>query len=442
MWQFIREFLGICPSKDEQRALLITFWRNTIGVFVALRIADFMNAITGLYIIPKHLPQQEIGALLPLMQIGAILSLPIGIFALVFTRQLCTYAVTGDAVRLRGLLRDAVTATLLTLIFSLALASFLMPWLCEMLRIEQSLAGYLSIGYSLVASFTPMLWSALQALRRFGAIAAGSLLAAPLRLIAMLFLLPLWGLSGYFVGQGFPPLVMLTVSLIVLTPLLRQSRQAPFMAWRNDLKSMARYASFVSIGFVISAIQGAIMTFVIRNRLSDEASGAYYLISRFSEIATYCGSSLATVLFPFAVEARVRGLSSKIFRAGVMYLILALGSVLTILLYWALPFLMPYDYVGYEWAAAYLTLITTLNAASGLYITDSTAHDRFTYLSFVFPLTLFLSIALYCLKLTTLVHIFHLLFITAILQFVGCLIDARLRKRHFEAKNKTTLFDV
>lgn len=435
MWQFIRQFLGLTPSESAQRALSIAFWRSTAGVFIALRIADLLNAVTGLYIIPLNLPSNAIGAVLPLMQVGAVLAMPVSVFTLVFTRHLCAYAVAGDSVRTRGLLRDALTATALTLCGALLLAALLMPWICHLLRIEHTAAGYLAVGYGLLAAFTPMAWSALQALKRFGAISAGALIGAPIRLVVMAFFLPIFGLSGYFIGQSLPPLIMLIVAGIALFPLLKQSRDAPVMAWRNDLKPMLRYAGWITLGVLAAGLQGAIITFVIRNRLTDDVSGAYYLISRFAEIATYSGTTLATVLFPFAIEARLRGLTSHQFHIGVTAFILLLGFSLAALLYGLLPFVFTYipglsPYLGYEGAAAYLTLITTLNAASTLHFTHAAAHDRFIYLIFLLPLTLLLSGALLFFSAPSLVQILHLLFGHALLQFIGSLITARYDFKH------------
>lgn len=435
MWRFIRQFFGLIPSESAQRALSIAFWRSTAGVFIALRIADLLNAITGLYIIPLNLPANAIGAVLPLMQAGAVLAMPVSVFTLVFTRHLCAYAVAGDSVRTRGLLRDALTATLLTLCGALLLAALLMPWICRLLRIECVAAGYLAVGYGLLAAFTPMAWSALQALKRFGAISTGALIGAPIRLVVMAFLLPIFGLSGYFIGQSLPPITMLIVAGIALFPLLKQSHNAPFMAWRNDLRPMLRYAGWITLGVLAAGLQGAIITFVIRHRLSDDASGAYYLISRFAEIATYSGTTLATVLFPFAIEARVRGLNSHLFHIGVTSFILLLGFSLAALLYGLLPFVFTYipglsAYLGYEGAAACLTLTTTLNAAATLHFTHAAAHDRFTYLTFLLPLTLLLSSILLIFPQPTLFQILHLLFFHALLQFIGSLFTAHYDFKH------------
>ncbi|MBQ9694101.1 MAG: hypothetical protein IJV69_05020 [Kiritimatiellae bacterium] len=423
---FLRQLLGLTPPEDEQRSLLIAFWRSTVGVFVALRLADVLNAITGLWVIPSKLPQETLGAVLPLLQAGAVLAIPISIFAMVFTRHLCAYAVAGDTVRTRGLLRDAVVGMCIVFLLAFAITSAILPWLCAVLRIPLSAAGYWTIAYGLLAAFTPMAWSALQALRKFGAISGGALLAAPIRLAAMFLLLPTLGLSGYFIGQSLPLLIILSVSLWALRPLLKGSHTAPFFAWRNELKSMASYAGFIALGALAAALQGAVITFVIRNRLTDDTSGAYYLISRFAEIATYCGTTFATVLFPFALEARLKGYSSRAFRSGVIGFVLLTGGLLAIVLYWILPWfftLLPTfeSYSGYAPQAAYLTVITTLNAASTLHFTHAAADDRFSYLWFTLPCALLLSVGLLFLPNPTLQTILHLLCGAAVFQFIGCL---------------------
>lgn len=430
---FVRQLLGRLPTEDAHRSLLIDFWRSAIGVFIALRLADVINAITGLWAIPSYLPATQLGAVLPLLQIGAVLAIPVSIFAMVFTRHLCAYAVSGDAERTRGLLRDALVAMLVTLLGAFIVASLLMPWVCRALRIAHSAASYLTVAYGLLAAFTPMAWSALQALRKFGALSVGALLAAPIRLIAMVCLLPLIGLSGYFIGQSLPAVIILIITLGVLRPLLKQSRNTPWLAWGKDFKAMSRYALFIALGAIAAAIQGMVITFVIRNRLSDELSGAYYVISRFAEIATYCGTTFATVLFPFALEARLKGLPAGAFRAGVMTLVMLIGGALALFLYFFLPWFFATipafeAYTDCAFPAAYLTVITTLNAASTLHFTHAATEDRFTYLHFALPCAIFASGILWLLSAPTLMTILHILFGIALLQFCGCLIDIARHK--------------
>lgn len=444
MKRFFRQLLGLTPPEDDQQSLFITFWRSTLGVFLALRLADVVNAVTGLWAIPSLLPSQHLGAVLPLLQVGAVLTVPITIFTMVFTRHLCAYAVNGDSVRTRGLLRDALVGMGLVFIVALAITTALLPWLCAHLHIEQTSAGYWAIVNGLLAAFTPLLWSALQALRKFGAISAGALLAAPIRLLAMLTLIPCLGLSGYLIGQSVPLVIMLCVALIALYPLLHQRGTAPLFAWWRERHAMLSYAGYIAVGVVGAAIQGAVVTFAIRHKLPLDASATYYLISRFAEIATYCGTTLATVLFPFALEARLKGWASNRFRSGVMGFILLLGGVIAAAIYWGFPLIATWTsltplrhLVEAAPQAAYLTIITTLNAASTLHFTHAAAEDRFTYLRFYVPCTALLILGLLLTPAHTLNTILHLMAGVALLQFVGCLWDGRRRKTPTHGVNES-----
>ena len=432
MRRFFHQLLGFSPPEDEQQSLFITFWRSTLGVFLALRFADLVNAITGLWTIPALLPSEHLGAVLPLLQVGAVLTVPMTIFTLVFTRHLCAYAVMGDSVRTRGLLRDALVGMGGVFLIALAITSAFLPWLCDMLRIERSAAGYWAIINGLLAAFTPFLWSALQALRKFGAISTGALLAAPMRLLAMILLIPALGLSGYLIGQCLPLVVMIGVALVTLHPLLKQRGTAPLFAWWSERHAMLSYAGYIAVGAIGAAIQGAVITFVIRHKLPIDASGTYYLISRFAEIATYCGTTLATVLFPFALEARLKGWNSNRFRGGVMGFILLLGGTIAAGIYWGLPLVanwiaaMPFEaLIASAPQAAYLTVITTLNAASTLHFTHAAAEDRFTYLRFYVPCTALLIVGLLATPNLTLNGALHLMGGVALLQLAGCWWDGR-----------------
>ena len=68
------------------------FWVCLLLVFGAMRLADALNAVTGLWVVPSRLPAQTLGALLPLTQFGAVLALPVSVLTTVFARHLGAYA--------------------------------------------------------------------------------------------------------------------------------------------------------------------------------------------------------------------------------------------------------------------------------------------------------------------------------------------------------------
>lgn len=412
------------------------FWFSLLLVFGAQRLADLLNAYTGLWVIPSKLPQETLGAVMPLMSFGAFLALPVTIFATVFTRQLCTYATLGDGPKVRGLLRDAFSATVLTFLAALLIATVCLPWMCDALRIEARLAGYCAVVCGLLAAITPIFTAALQALRRFKAIALSGLLAAPTRLLVMLIALPTLGLVGYFLGQMALLAVTIAVACLALRSLL--FGKGGDNAWREDARRMAWYAAKVTLASVIAFLPAFLSSLLIRTRLPDLDSGAFYLISRFSEIATYCGVTVTLVLFPFAAGAQAKGESSSPLRNGSMFAILFGGLLLATGFWFALPWLFTHipgytDYVPYAHLAAYLTFITTCNLAAATHYTHAQARDDFRYLRYFIPLSLATMAALWLFVDGTLLRVLHLLFVCALAQLVcvgADLILTKTRTRH------------
>ncbi len=403
------------------------FWFSALMVFVVLRTADVLNAFTGLWVIPRGIAGENLGALLPLAQFGTFLALPIAILATVFTRQLCTYMTYGDRHRARGLLRDIFLFTMMALFVALGIASLTLPWVCQKLRISMSSAGYLAVIYGLLSAFLPMGISALQATKHFGALSLSSALAAPARLIGMLLLLPSLGLSGYFLGQITPLVVTCLVVFFALRPMLKGDT-CPLFLWRNDCKPMTRYALWVALGSTVSAVYTMVLMLILRTQLSDSDSAGYYMISRFAEIATYCGSTLGFVLFPFAVEAKTRNETSTSLRNGVFICILLGGGGLAVLLFFLLPWLFHYvpayqAFLPYTWHATYLTLISTLNVACVTHFQHATARNDFRYLCYTLPLTLLTTPLLLVYPWEHLLQILHLMAAFAVLQTLCVFIE-------------------
>ncbi len=411
-----------------------SFWWNAMMVFGVLRLADLLNAFTGLWVIPRGIAQDTLGALLPLTQFGALLALPLTILATVFTRQLCYYLSVGEVGCARRLLRDTLRFTLLAFCLALGGATIALPWVCQHLRIPLSLAGYCAVAYGLLAAFLPMGLAALQATKQFGALAVGSALASPARLIAMLCLLPALGLTGYFLGQILPMVVTLCVVGFVLRSLFKGEQEGTQKTWFADLKPILRYAGYVALGVCVNTFYGLILTFVIRHALPEQDSAAYYLISRFAEITTYCGSTLWMILFPFAVESQARGTSVTHLRNGVFGVILLGGLLLAGLFAWGLPWLFKtlptyQAFLPYTSHAVYLTVITTLTVACTAHFQYATARNNFRYLCYTLPIALLTAAGLWLYPWNNLMEILHLLALSAVVQTLCVGIDSLKMKR-------------
>ena len=65
-------------------------WWYAVLLFVAQRFGDAINMFVGMWLVPKYVPQEELGAVLPLMSIIFCIRLDIFVVALelVITRSL------------------------------------------------------------------------------------------------------------------------------------------------------------------------------------------------------------------------------------------------------------------------------------------------------------------------------------------------------------------
>ncbi|MEG2724412.1 MAG: hypothetical protein RR982_01000, partial [Kiritimatiellia bacterium] len=412
------------------------FWSHTVLFFTASRFADIVNAVNGLWIIPHFLPAALLGAVLPMLSFGGALAVPFSVLLAVFTRTLARYEALGQTAKAQSLTRDAFRFSGIAFLLIFLVSIPLMPWLFRILRVEPSAVGFVAIGYGLIAAFIPVTTAALQATKHFGALSLANLLAAPARILSMLLLLPSLGLLGYFFGQLVPLFVMLAVALFTLyrqrllvLPVATVSRRL----WLEDRREMIGYGLKVLAGTAFGVMGGTIVSFVIRHQLTDDASAAFYLLSRFSEIAAYCSTTVSTVFFPYAVEAHTHGQNLRTLTGKLMLLLFLGGGGIALALYFVLPFLfaaLP-DYAPYvstaRWAA-YLCGTTTLQMVSGLYFSHAHARNDFHYLWYYLPMTVLSALAILTLTDHSLLRVLHILFAAALLQLLCVLVDLFFRK--------------
>ena len=82
-------------------------WWYTALLFVAQRCGDVINMFVGMWLVPRYVPQEELGAVLPLTQFVSLVGLPLGVIAIPFMKYLNLYAEKGEYGKVKALLRDA-----------------------------------------------------------------------------------------------------------------------------------------------------------------------------------------------------------------------------------------------------------------------------------------------------------------------------------------------
>jgi O-antigen/teichoic acid export membrane protein len=370
--------------RNRIKARLGDLWWYTFLLFCAQRVGDAINLFIGLWLVPHYVPQAELGAVLPLAQIGNVLGLPLMVLLWGMTRFLSLYAANQETGKLKALLRDASCLMLVLVLGTLAYANFVMPPVFERMRVANGHLGMLIVLSGAVAAAAPIASTALQGLKLFRTTIIVTLISAPLRLAVMAVCLPIRGLSGYFVGQTIPGLITMGFSFVGLRHILnRKVKAVPY--WRADGKRILAYLIPCALLAFFSVMQSSVETFVIRHRLPDLESAAFYMISRFAETGAYMGIAVIFVAFPLIAEKHERGeaterimwhsMAGTLLAGGLLaggFLLfgrMLLGSVAS----WRL-------YAGFAPQMALLTLIHAVRVATSCFLSAEMACGRSRYL--------------------------------------------------------------
>ncbi len=364
-------------------------WWYAILIFVACRSGDVIQAFIGLWLVPHYVPQSELGAALPLLQIGGAFGLPLSILVIPFSRWLTLYSARGEYGKVKRMLALAFRSVAIVFAIVLLSAHFIMPLFFERLRIEKGSLGVLIICTGLIGPFANVFNNALQGLKRFKTIAIINVVGAPVRLLVMLATMPFRALAGYMLGQMSAPLITIAVSWFSLRKELGGSVKS-IPIGRSDGCAMLRYAAPLAVNMLIGTVLGTWQMLLFRQRLPEVESAAFYIISRLAEVSTYAGISLSIVAFPLATEAGEHGgrFSGLLWRflggtflpgAAVMLVFALIGEPLLK----AVPLWR--DYACYWPLLALYTLRMAICTTSGAFATYETAAGRFTFMWYWIP---------------------------------------------------------
>lgn len=377
---------------DRAHSRFGDFWWWSLCLFIALRCGDAINAFVGLWLVPKYVPQSELGAVLPLLQVTSVFGLPISVLVITFTKFLNQYKTQGEDGKVKSLIRTFWGFAVMAIMLGTGIALWLMPHFFERIRVQSGSLGILIIATAVLSTTAPVFTNALQALKRFRAMTLMNLFTAPLRLAVMLVTMPIRALSGYMVGQAVPYAFQIVWSWLALRHDVRpEIASTPF--WREDWRRIVRYALLVLVWYASGTVLGAVQAMIIRQRLPEVESAAYYMISRFAELASYAGLTIAVVLFPLAAESHANGRDSmrllwKSTLGTLAFSLLAFVAIAVVVP----PFFRHapgFDgYLPYVPDMLLLAVVFTGNSLVGNFCSFEAANDRFRFLAYGVPLTM------------------------------------------------------
>ena len=363
-------------------------WWYTLILFIAQRVGDVVNVIVGLFLVPKYVLQEELGAVLPLASVGSLLGLPMTILSIPCMKFLNKYMAKEEYGKVKRLLFDIFAFTGFIFIVILVLAHFFMPFVFKYMRVENGRLSVLIIMSGVISALVPMFPTALQALKKFTFMSITNMASACIRLGTMLICLPIRGLSGYFVGQITPNIFNIGASLIVLRKYIgRNIKMVSY--WQEDSRAIMRYVGWITLWYSPGILMLMVENTVIRYSLTNVESAAFYMISRFGEIALSFGLISASVLFPLVAENHEKGRTDNqemLFQTMCGSLIVALVFAFAAVPVSYLVFSMKSDwscYIPFIPHMIALCVIQAIRSAIHCYLMYETANSRFSFIPFL-----------------------------------------------------------
>jgi len=368
-------------------------------VFLAAQGSDVVQSVAGLWLIPRFVPASDIGAVLPLTQSAILLALPLGVLMVPVSRWLTIYAVNGERGKLKALLVAALLGTLLAVTVMTAVAALVLPWLFKAVRVSEPGLPAVLLAAGATGAVVPVFSRSLQGLKRFGTVACAGFIAAPLRLLVSVAVMPVRAVSGYLAGMTVASLAQIAVSWLGVRREIRTDDPARNF-WREDGRAMLRYAAPLVLAATVWNSLGMLQSVLIRVNLPEVESAAYYVITQFGNVGGWFGNAVLFVAFPFVATAQARGESPLPVLVKSLAATLAVGGLVALAVWPFAGSLLASSeswrrYVDYAVCLPLWALRATMGAAIGCFMGCEQAAGSFRYLAYLVPCVLVESLGLF-----------------------------------------------
>lgn len=367
-------------------------WWYAALLFVAQRFGDVINMFVGMWLVPKYVPQEELGAVLPLMNFIGFIGLPLALMTTPFLKFITVFVDKEEFGKAKSFVRDVFVGVVVFSGLSMLMAILVLPFMFERLRIENGSLGLLMVAVCLLGAVATLFGNMMQGFKMYSLSVWTFALSAPFRLLLMLVLMPFRPLSGYVAGQTAGPVVNIIGAWTVFRRYLGKSvRFEPY--WKEHGTAIVRYTLPFILWTVAISASCSLETLVIRHRLSEFESAGYYIITRFSDIPAYLGTAFGAFLFPMVASRQTKDRESRRILthsiAGTLIVGLAFSGVLAMLGKQILELSQLWQpYSGFSGLMALWSVNTTLSAVAGCIITYETAQGRFRFLWYAIPLVM------------------------------------------------------
>jgi len=414
------------------------FVRHAGLMFLALRAGDLVNLVAGMWLVPKFIAPNELGAVLPVTTAATLLALPLFAFGMTVTKESADLAGRDARGKLKSLWRGVFLGVALLGALSIAISAILLPRYLTRVAIVPS-AAFIVLSAALLGAIAPVYTDALQAVKRFKALGAIEFLAALARLVVLAVAMPIRAFAGYFLGNAAQPLFRIAASIFALRHDLRVPAE-PYWTRKNVRTLFGRFA-FVLLYLAIPMVLSLVELDLIRHALPTADSAGYFIVTRLSDLMNYLTFPLVLVLFPYAADRTRKGESTLplVARCTLVSLLAAtlLGGIYAL---WGKTILgwIPTgtNYAAYLAHVPTLLAISALTASQTFYTNAEVASGRYGFLWWFIPTNTAYAFALqfandphFTGQETTLGKLLAWFLAGAVLRFACAAAEALLRRR-------------
>ncbi len=385
------QVIKIKHIKNKVKALLGELWWYSIVLFFTQRIGDLVNIYIGIWLVPKFVPMEQLGALLPLTQLAGFIGLPLAIILTPFTKFIGTFSVQGEHGKVKLMLRDVA----IILVGSSFIIGFLTwrsaTFFFERLRVDSRLLIWILIGITITTLMTSVTNGALSGLKKFRLVGITGISSVFLRLMVLLLLLPLNGLLGFFSSQLAANLLVCALFLWGIRQFLSSSVKP--VSYYGHWKEMVTYTLPFVLIIGVSSLGMTIQYMIIRQRLPEIESAAFYFCSRFSEIPNMIWGAIGCVFFPIISNAHEAQQPTRKILWNVLVVSVLGGSVIALLLGFSMPWLFSEvdlwsPYQPYAHLVGWLAFTNVFRVGFACFMSYEVACRRFSFLCYQIPMAI------------------------------------------------------
>ncbi len=324
----------------------------------------------------------EFGTFNSINSLGVILSAPVAVLPLVFSRYTVQLEQENPQAVVSLLAKGFKVMLGVALVFLVAGVSSV-SWLKNYLHIEQDLSILLMLFQLAISLVVPVFLGVLQGLHRFGYFGMGTGSSAMTRFLSGLLLVAWlgWGVNGALLAGVLGAAFSITVCAIGLKDYLK----APSVPLKTGtLTSIARYSFPVFLATSLVIVLGNIDIVLVRHFCKPEEAGLYATAAVLGRIAFFLPNALIHVLFPEVAKAHESGANDH--RPFILSLILTTllgGGFAFICMLWPGQLIRLLFGGNYSEAAPLLTIITeamALLAIANVVFTYSLAKNEFQFI--------------------------------------------------------------